>query len=146
MNSPSSIIYYPGYSQTQVTENLTWQNIADITNSYPMVVTTVNDHGYSAGVMVTFLIPINFGMIQLNGLNVQVVAVTINTLTIDVDSTNFSVFSIPSPLPSAYTPATMIPNSSGPYLPPTPLPYGNQDSFEGVIYNDGIPGNPINGM
>ncbi len=139
-------MYYPGYSQEQVQDNLRVKTIASITNSNPMIVTTVNDHGYVAGMMVTFLIPTQFKMVQLNNLNVQVIAITSDTLTINLDSTNFSVFSYPSPLPSAYTNPSVIPNSSGPYLPPVPLPYGNQDSFEGVIYNNGTPNNPINGI
>lgn len=139
----SVVTYYPGYSQTQVRENLRVQTIESITNSYPMVLTTVDDHGYVAGMMVTFLIPSQFGMVQLNGLNVQVLSVTSDTLNINLNSSDFSVFSYPSPLPSSYTPPSVVPNSSGPYLPPTPLPYGNQNSLEGVIYNDGTPGNPI---
>jgi len=139
----STVTYYPGYSQVQVQENLRVQTIESITNSFPMVVTTVDDHGYVAGMMVAFLIPVQFGMVELNKLNAQVLAITDDTLTINLDSTNFSVFSYPSPLPSAYTPPSVIPNSSGPYLPPIPLPFGNQNSFEGVIFNDGTPGNPI---
>ena len=135
----SSVIYYPGYSQVQVQENLRVQTIASITQANPMVVTTVNNHGYVAGMDVTFLIPSQFGMTQLNGINAQVISITPNTLTINLNSTNFSVFSYPSPLPSAYTPPSVIPNASGPYLPPLPLPYGNQDSFEGVIFNSGVP-------
>lgn len=139
----SSITYYPGYSQTQVQQNLRTQTIEAITNASPAVVTTVDDHDYVAGMIVTFLIPIQFGMVQLNGLNIQVLEVTDNTLTLNLDSTNFSVFSYPSPLPSAYTPPSVIPSASGPYLPPLPLPYGNQTSFEGVEFNNGTPGNPI---
>jgi hypothetical protein len=133
----TSVIYYPGYSQIQVQENLRVQDIASITQSFPMVVTTVKDHGYVAGMNVTFLIPTQFGMVQLNGQNLQVLSVTNNTLSINVDSSNYTPFAYPSPLPGAYTPPSIIPNSSGKYLPPLPLPYGNQDSFEGVIYNNG---------
>jgi hypothetical protein len=136
-----SVIYYPGYSQVQVHENLLVQTIASITNANPMVVTTVNDHGYVAGMNVTFLIPAMFGMYQLNGVtakNAQVISLTPNTLTINLDSTRFTPFAYPSPLPSAYTPPSVIPSSSGLPLPPQPLPYGNQDSFEGVIFNNGI--------
>lgn len=139
----TSIIYYPGYSQEVVQENLRVQTIASITNSNPCIVTTILDHNYVAGMMVRFLIPTQFKMVELNQVNCQVINLTSNTLTLNLDSTNFSVFSYPSPLPSAYTNPSIIPNSSGPYLPPIPLPYGNQDSFEGVIYNDGTPGNPI---
>lgn len=134
----TSVIYYPGYSQVQVHENLIIQAIASITQANPMVVTTVNDHGYPTGIMVKFLIPTQFGMVQLNSVTAQVIGVTNNSLTINVDSTSFTAFAYPSPLPSAYTSASVIPNSSGPYLPPLPLPYGNQDSFEGVIFNNGV--------
>src|SRR5690606_22407114 len=142
----SSVVYYHGYSQIQIRENLLVQTIESITQSYPMIVTTVRNHGYVAGMMVRFLIPPSFGMIELNKLNAQVLALTDDTLAIDIDSTNFSSFSYPSPLPSAYTNPSVIPNSSGPYLPPKPLPEGNQNSFEGVIYNNGMPNNPINGI
>lgn len=135
----TSITYYPGYSQVTVIENLRVQTILSITQANPMIVTTVNDHGYVAGMMVRFLIPTAFGMVQLNDLDAQVIAVTNNSLTVNLDSTSFTPFAYPSPLPSAYTNPSVIPNSSGPYLPPRPLPYGNQNSFEGTIYNQGLP-------
>lgn len=138
-----STVYYPGYSQVNIQRNLITQIIASITNANPCVVTTVNDHGYVDGMDVTFLIPAQFGMQQLNGVNVQVIAISNNTLTINLDSTNFSIFSYPVSLPFAYTPPSVIPNASGPYLPPLPLPYGNQDSFEGCQFNAGQPGNLI---
>ena len=53
----ASIIYYPGYSQTQIKENLIIQTILTISQAYPMAVTTVDDHNYVAGMDVTFLIP-----------------------------------------------------------------------------------------
>lgn len=135
----TAITYYPGYSQVVVTPNLTVKTILSITNAYPMVVTTDGDHGYVTGMDVTFLIPSQFGMVQLNGLNSQVLSVTDDTLTINVDSSSFNPFAYPSPLPIAYTPPSVIPNSSGKYLPPLPLPFGNQDSFEGTVYNAGEP-------
>lgn len=134
----SVVTYYPGYSQVQVHDNLLVQTIVSVTQSNPMVVTTLNDHDYVAGMMVTFLIPNQFGMVELNTVNAQVISLTSNTLTINLDSTRFLPFAYPSPLPSAYTLPSIIPNSSGSYLPPLPLPYGNQDSFEGVIFNNGI--------
>ncbi len=133
----SSVTYYPGYSQVQVAMNLTWQVIASITQANPMVVTTVNDHGYVDGMEVRFNIPFNFGMVQLNNISGQIISSSSNTLTINIDSTNFTPFAYPSPLPSAYSQPTIFPNSSGPYLSPQPLPYGNQDSFQGTIYNGG---------
>jgi len=134
-----SVVYYPGYAQVQVIDNLTWQVISSITQANPCVVTTENDHGYVSGMNVSFLIPPSFGMTQLNGLNVQVTQASGNTLTLNLDSTHFIPFAYPAPLPESYTSPTVFPNSSGPYLPPQPFPYGNQDSFEGTIYNAGQP-------
>ena len=138
-----SVIYYPGYSQVQVKENLIVQTISAITQANPMVVTTTNPHGYVAGMNVTFLIPSGFGMTQLNNVIAQVLSVTSNTLTINLNSTTFTPFAYPSPLPSAYTYPSVIPASSGHYLPPLPLPFGNQNSFEGTIFNNGPPGDPV---
>jgi hypothetical protein len=134
----TSVIYYPGYAQVQVRENLIVRTIAAITQAYPMVVTTDEDHDYVAGMMVRFLIPAQFGMVELNEVTAQVLVASGDSLSVDVDSSTFTPFAFPSPVPSAYTPPTVIPNSSGTYLPPRPLPYGNQDSFEGTIYNAGL--------
>jgi hypothetical protein len=135
-----SIVYYPGYSQQIVTPNLRTKTITAITNAFPMVVTVSDTIGYVVGMEVRFLIPEEFGMQQLNDVqSAQVIDKTSNTLTINLDSTHFGVFAYPGVLPHSYSLPTVIPNSSGPYLPPLPLPYGNQTSFEGVIYNAGQP-------
>lgn len=141
----STVMYYPGYSQTQVHQNFLVKTIKSISNSNPMIVTTFFPHNYRTGLNVRFFIPTMFGMQELNDKNAQIIFITSDTLTINLDSINFSVFSYPNPLPSAYTKPSIVPNASGPYLPPQPLPYGNQDSFEGTIYNNGTFGNPVNG-
>ena len=130
-------MYYPGYSQAQVTYNLVWQVITAITQANPIVVTTVNNSDFIPGMEVLFQIPPSFGMRELNNMTAQVTLVSGTSVTCNIDSTKFSPFAYPSPLPAAYSPPTMIPNSSGPYLSPQPLPYGNQDSFEGTVYNAG---------
>jgi hypothetical protein len=101
-----------------------------------MVVQTDATHNYQAGMNVAFLIPTRFGMQELNDLNGYVLSVTSDTMSISIDSTNFSSFSYPSPLPSAYTPPSVFANAEGPQIPGA-LPYGNQESFDGCIYNAG---------
>lgn len=122
-----------------VSDNLRTQTIQSVTNANPLVLTTVSDHGYRAGLMVTFLVPPMFGMSQINSQVAQVLSVTNNTLTINLNSTDFTPFAYPSPLPGAYTNPSVVPYSSGPVLTQEPLPYGNETTFEGVIYNDGVP-------
>lgn len=110
-----------------------------------MVVTTTTDHHYVAGMRVRFQIPSQFGMFQLNGVEAQIISLTNNTLTVNVDSRNFTPFAYPSPLPEAYTPPVVIPDASGKFLPPPPYPEPTQTSFEGVIFNDGAINNRISG-
>lgn len=143
--SQSSVMFYPGYSQAIVTENLVWKAILTISNSYPMIVTTIQDHHYTAGMRVRFNIPGMFGMVQLNGVESQILSITNNTLTVNVDSRNFTPFAYPSPVPEAYVEPVIIPDASGKFLPPLPYPEPTQTSFEGVIYNNGAVFNPING-
>lgn len=142
----SMVIFYPGYAQQTVKDNLVWRTISTISNSNPMIVTTILNHGYSAGIRVRFQIPKEFGMFQLNDVEAQVISVTANTLNVNVDSSDFEAFAYPSPLPGAYTPPVVIPDASGKYLPPLPYPEPTQTSFEGVIFNNGAINNPINGI
>lgn len=142
----SVVTYYPGYAQLQVHNNLLYRTIASVSNSNPMVITTTFNHFYPAGMMVRFMIPPMFGMQQLNALQGQIISTTSNTLTINIDSIGFGTFAYPNSLPGAFTNPIVIPNSSGPYLsPPPPLPYGNEDSFKGVLYNNGTFGDPVDG-
>lgn len=145
MTSPSSVIYYPGYSQVQVQYNFLVHKIASITNSYPMVVNTVDNSNYRPGMIVTFLIPSQFGMTEINNVNGYVLSVSGTNITIDLDSTHFRIFSYPSPLPFAYTPPSIIPQATGKQKP-SQLPYGNENYFDGTIFNNGTPGNPVNGL
>ena len=133
-----SVIYYPGYSQQQVHYNLIVRVIASITNANPAIVTTTEDHEYVTGMDIRFQIPSSFGMRQLNNINAQITVIDDVSFSINVNTTNMQSFAYPSPLPNAYDNPTVIPNNSGILTPPTPLPFGNQTSFEGTEFNAGI--------
>jgi hypothetical protein len=75
--------------------------ITAITQSSPVVVTTSFDHGYGIGLIVRLRIPPYFGMQQANKLQGTVIAVTSDTLTLDIDTTNFDPFVLP---PNQVTP------------------------------------------
>lgn len=133
-----SVIYYPGYAQVQVSQTPLIRQIESITQANPMVVTTSVDHGYQVGQNIRFIIPGNFGMSQLNTVNCDILEVTSNTITCDLDSTNFYPFSYPSPLPMSYSLPYTIPNAEG-KLRVNPLPYGNQDGFQATVRNSELP-------
>ncbi len=131
-------MYYPGYAQVQVHENYVVKTMSNVSTSFPMVVTTSTAHGYAVGLNVAFLVPSNWGMVQLNSLNGNVIAVDDDlNFEVDIDSTNFTAFATPSPLPTAYTPASVVPNAEGRNIPPL-IPPPEQNSLVGTIYNNGI--------
>lgn len=69
------------------------QQVSAITNANPAVVTTTQPHGYLTGLSIRFYFPVNFGMMQLNGNIYQIIVLSPTTFSLNVDSTNFDVFS-----------------------------------------------------
>jgi hypothetical protein len=67
-----------------------------ITQAVQAVVTTNIDHGYKVGQMVALRVPKDFGMVQANGAIADVLAVTSNTMTLNLDSLSFDPFRFPA--------------------------------------------------
>jgi len=67
-----------------------------ITNSNPAAVTTSFDHDYITGEIVRLYVPSNFGMTQINKLVGTIDVTGSDTFTIDIDSTQFDIFSVPT--------------------------------------------------
>jgi hypothetical protein len=140
--STGSTIYYPGYAQVQVQQNAIIQQIASVSNSLNAVVVTTNANNYRVGQRLTFRIPRIYGMVQLNALVYDLSAVVIQlidpqTFIIDTDTTKFTQFRYPDPMPENFDYPYAIPYASGPQIPPTYAP-PLQTSFDGAIYNNGI--------
>ena len=89
--------------------------IANIAKSgSSLVVTTTVDHGYKVGQEVQFNVrsALN-GMVELNGLQGSISAVTASTFTVSIDGSTFSDFIFPTlaqaAAVNAYTPAQVVP-------------------------------------
>lgn len=88
--------------------------ITAITNSKPMIVTTEADpvnqqNNYISGQLVRLFIPYGYGMQQANGMTAKILLVAGNDFTLDVNSTNFDTFSVPS---TGIKPASLSPAGS----------------------------------
>lgn len=72
--------------------------ITKITKAVQAVVTLSVTHQYTVGQQVRMVIPASFGMQEMNGLLVTIVAVDLvnNTITLNVNSTGFSTFAFPN--------------------------------------------------
>jgi len=69
--------------------------ISAITKAQEAQVTTSFDHDYITGEIVRLLVPIDFGMWQINKLTGTITVTGSDTFTIDIDTTNFDTFSVP---------------------------------------------------
>lgn len=97
-------------------------DITAITQSYPMVVTCVLNtvteaNTYIPGMLVKLQVPSSYGMYQANNLTGQIVAVSGLNFTLNLDSSQFDAFVVPSI--TKEQPASMAPAGS------KNLTYGN---------------------
>lgn len=88
--------------------------ITAITKSYPMVVSVNLSNLYVVGQLVRLNIPPAYGMFQANQLTGQIISINNLNLSLDIDSSGFDTFSIPSnPPPYRKTePASLAPAGS----------------------------------
>lgn len=69
--------------------------IETMTQSFPVVITTTFDHGYSTGLIVRLFIPPKIGMQQANRFYGPIVVTGAATFTMDLDTTNFDAYNVP---------------------------------------------------
>ncbi len=83
--------------------------ILSITNEKAAEVTTTIDHDYLDGEIVRLIIPEGFVMQKANGLKGEITIISPDIFKINIDTRLFEPFSLPFPLPSAFTCAQVIP-------------------------------------
>ena len=113
--------YLPGVIQIPSTLEIT-----ALTQAYPAVATISIDpvtaaNTYIYGQLVRLNIPFPYGMQQANGLAVKILANTGTQLVLDMDSTNFDPFAVPSG--NVSQPASVAPAGS------RNLEYNNNTDF-----------------
>ena len=84
--------------------------ITTVTKASSAVVTTSTDHNYTVGQSIRFVVPSEYGMIELDGLTGVITAVTTSTFTVDIDSTAFTTFAFPATAKVPFSPALAVPN------------------------------------
>lgn len=69
--------------------------ITEITNSFPVVVTTSFEHQYQTGLIVRLIIPEGFGMTVINKFKGDITVISPTQFTMNLDTTNLEPFTIP---------------------------------------------------
>lgn len=99
--------------------------IQNITQSIQALVTFTEDHDYTLGEWISFRVPPPNGMIQLNNQKALIVALTSDTVTIDVDSLQFYPFIFTT---NQQIPCVAVPAGSG--IPPGTATVTLEDAFD----------------
>jgi len=83
--------------------------IVNITQANPMVVSLSVTADFTVGQAVRFNIPAAFGMVELDGLVGNIIAVGANQISVDIDSSTFSAFVFPGVALYPFTFAQVVP-------------------------------------
>ena len=112
----------------------TIEEISAVTQAKLAVVTFTNNHTFTVGNTVLFDIPSAFGMRELDQKFANILAVTDDTITTDVNTSNFTPFSVPaSYFQGAYAKPVGDTNTGFPIQGTIPKPIGIAGSFRTVI-------------
>lgn len=68
--------------------------VTTITNGYPCVVTTSFAHNYFTGDIIRIIIPLGFGMQQINNQFSPITVIDETTFAMNIDTTNYDVFTV----------------------------------------------------
>lgn len=96
-----------------------WNYIANITQASQAVVYFTAQNDFTPGEIVSFRVPSEFGMDEINNKAVRVLSVTnsstVSSITLDLDTTGYTAFSFPTSATAAagVSPAVCVPSSSG---------------------------------
>jgi hypothetical protein len=117
--------------------------ITGITQAAQAVVTLSVTHGYAVGEKVQMVVPVAFGMSQMNGLTGTIVAINTatNTITLDINSSGFTAFAYPT---SAVAATGVVFPQVVPFGDAATAPYGflfddakNNSNFSGIQIGTG---------
>ena len=86
--------------------------IEDITQAQNAVVTFTEDHTFYLHELISLRVSQAYGMKEINEKRGKVIALSSDTVTLDIDSSNFTAFSVPGSLIGT-TPPVAVPSSSG---------------------------------
>jgi len=106
-------------------------DIVDISQAQEAVVTFATAHPFSLGEIVSLRVSKPYGMVEINNLMGRILSLDTDTITLDIDSSNFTPFVYP-PVGEVIIPAQTIPSSSGIIPGYNPSTINLQDAFDNV--------------
>lgn len=111
--------FYPSYSF-----------ISSITLGQKTVVGFEEEHDFTLGEVVSFRVPKACGTFEINNLEATVIALTSSSITVAIDSTNWTPFFDGGPF--LHNPAMVVPSSSGIVPDSNPKTMNIVDAFDDI--------------
>ena len=107
-----------------------FSEINAITNALNAVVTFTADHDFLVGEIVSFRVTPDFGMFEIDKKRAKVIAITSDTITIDVDTSTWDIFDISLLNTKGTTPPVCVPCCSGVIPSSEPKTVILEDAFD----------------
>lgn len=104
-----SVIATAGYDNNNPYPVLRY--ITAVTQGQTTTITTDEDHDFTVGEIISFRVSPPFGMVELNNLSGLVLSITSDTVTVDINSLNWTPFVNAGIY--VQKPAVVVPSSSG---------------------------------
>jgi hypothetical protein len=104
--------------------------VSDITLGVQTVATFTAPHAFTIGEIVSFRISRQYGTVELNNVQAQVIALDMNSITVPIDSRNFTPF-IANPVNPQQL-AAVVPSASGVVPGAIPPQTNLEDAFDNV--------------
>lgn len=108
--------------------------IQDIAQGQQTVVTFTEDSDFTNGEMISFRVSRASGMFELNNVQARVVSRTSDTITVDIDTSNFTPFVYLSENETQF-PALVVPSGSGKVPNAFVATINLEDAFDNVPVN-----------
>ena len=86
--------------------------IDDITQGQTTLVTFTTNHNFVVNEYISLRVSRPYGMVEINNKRGKVLAITDDTVTLDIDSSNYTPFAVPGNLAKT-TPPCAVPSCSG---------------------------------
>lgn len=101
-----------------------------VTNAQQAVVTFTADHDFTLGEVVSFRVTKDFGMFQLNKKSAIVQATSNDTITVDIDTTDWDAFDYSALNTAGTTPPVAVPCCSSKIPDTKPVKINQEAAFD----------------
>lgn len=104
--------------------------INSITQGTETIVSYASAHDFTIGQIVSFRVSEPFGMVEMNNIQARIDSTTSNSITVPIDSRNFTSYTTPAAADVGSKPALTVPVATGVLDTTIPATYQLNNAFD----------------